>query len=256
MERLVYLYDGSFAGMLHAVARAVKDGGEVHAINSSQHYQASLFDCVVDLTADAAQADSLLLYLQKLHPLAARLAVYSYLSEEPGVEMQVYSFVQLCLQRGSQALWYESHAAVRSLKGLSYQVSREAHKYKGLIHFRLLTGGLQYGPFEPRHNIISLCAQHFRRRLAGCQWMLHDLRRNIALYWDTVQMQSVAVDEAFSAYVAAHGEAPAQHLAQDELLYQQLWRSFHGAISNPGRHNPQLQQQNMPQHYWKYLTEM
>ena len=32
MERFVYLYDGSFEGMLHAVAKAVKDGRQVHAI--------------------------------------------------------------------------------------------------------------------------------------------------------------------------------------------------------------------------------
>ena len=256
MEPVVYLYDGTFAGMLHAIARAVKDGGAVHAITPTHRYTPTLFDTVITLKCDADQADRLLQYLQNLHPLAANLAVYAYLSGEGGVEMQMYSFVHLCLRRGKQALSYESHSAVAHLKGLFHAVSREAHRYKGLIRFRILADDLQYGPFEPHYNIISLCARHFKRRLAGCRWLLHDLQRNSALYWDTVDLQPVEVDTDFAAYVALHGEVPAAQLSENEQEYQQLWRAFHRAISNPARHNPQLQQQGMPQRYWKYLTEM
>ncbi len=256
MERLIYLYDGSFAGMLHAVARAVKDGGAVQAIVPAHRYTPALFDTVITLESDSSQAERLLQYLLKLHPLAASLAVYAYLSEENGVEMQVYSFVQLCLRRGRQALSCETHAAVAHLKDLSHAVAREAHRYKGLIRFRILADELHYGPFEPRYNTISLCARHFRRRLAGCRWMLHDLQRNTALYWDTVDVQAVEIDAGFACHVAARGEAPAEQLSGKEREYQQLWRAFHSAISNPGRHNPQLQQQCMPKRYWKYLTEM
>ncbi len=256
MEGLVYLYDGSFAGMLHALARAVKDGGTVQAIAPAHRYTPTLFDTVIALKSDADQADRLLQYLQKLHPLAANLTVYAYLSEEGGVEMQVYSFVQLCLRCGKRALYYESHNAVAHLKGLLHSVSREAHRYKGLIRFRILADDLQYGPFEPRYNIISLCAWHFRRRLAGCRWLLHDLQRNSALYWDTENLQPVEIDADFSAYVALHGEVPTEQLSENERDYQQLWRAFHDAISNPARHSPQLQKQGMPQRYWKYLTEM
>ncbi len=256
MERLVYLYDGSFEGMLHAIARAVKDGREVAAISTAQHYsRPALFETVLSLHTDIEQADRLLRYLQQLHPQAADLALYSYLSEEPGVEMQLYAFVRLCLHYGRQALYYETNPAVAHLKGLQHKVLHEAHRYKGLIRFRILASDLHYGPFEPRHNVISLCARHFRRRLAGCQWMLHDLRRNIALYWDTAELQAVAVDAAFTAHVLSQGEVSGEQLAEHEHYYQQLWRGFHAAISNPGRHNPQLQRQFMPQRYWKYLIE-
>ena len=256
MERFVYLYDGSFEGMLHAVAKAVKDGRQVHAITPAHHYTPALFDTVITLKSDANQAERLLQYLQQVHPMAADLAAYAYLSEENGVEMQVYSFVQLCLRSGKQTIRYESHAAVAYLKRLSSSISREAHRYKGLIRFRILADDFQYGPFEPRYNVIFLCAQHFQRRLAGCRWMLHDLRRNVALYWDTEELQAVEIDADFAAHVALHGEVPAETLSENELYYQQLRRSFHGAISNPGRYNPHLQRQSMPRRCWKYLTEM
>lgn len=256
MEPVVYLYDGTFTGMLHAVARAVKDGRAVKAIAPVQHYNPTLFDTVITLKSDADQADRLLQYLQKLHPLAANLAVYAFLSEESGVELHLYRFVQLCLRHGAQTLRYESHSAVAYLKGILHAVSREAHRYKGLIRFRILVDDLHYGPFEPRYNIISLCARHFRQRLAPCRWMLHDLRRNTALYWDTIELQTVDVDADFAAHVAFHGEAPEAELSENERHYQQLWRGFHDATSNPARHNPQLQRQGMPKRYWKYLTEM
>lgn len=256
MERLVYLYDHSFEGMLHAVARAVKDGRQVQAIVPHGQYRPNLFDTVISLTSDSAQADSLLRYLQNLHPQAAGLALSAFLSEERGMELQLYAFVRLSLQYGAQALCYAGNPAVAHLKGLSRKVAHEAHRHKGLIRFRIMADDLQYAPFEPCCNVITLCARHFRRRLAGCRWLLHDLRRNIALYWDTIDLQMVAIDADFAAQVAALGEVPAENLAENELYYQQLWRSFHGAISNPGRYNPRLQRQGMPKRYWKYLTEI
>ncbi len=255
MQAETYLYDGSFEGLLSAVAQAVKTKGSIKAITPHDCYRPELFETPTEVVADPLQARSLMKYLRGLHFQASRLAVNGYLSEDPAVGTHLYHFIKLCLRHGKSAAWYRSNPSVAYLGDLAHKMGFEAHRLKGLIRFRILEDGLPYAPFEPDHNVIGLCAGHFKKRLAGQRWMLHDIRRNLALYWDTRGVQPVDVAADFTAYVAAHGEVPPGHLTAEEQRHQKSWANFHTAIVNPHRENKQLQRQFMPRRYWKYLTE-
>lgn len=41
----------------------------------------------------------------------------------------------------------------------------------------------------------------------------------------------------------------------DERLFQRLWRTYFKAIATKERINPRKQRQDMPERFWKYLTE-
>ena len=43
--------------------------------------------------------------------------------------------------------------------------------------------------------------------------------------------------------------------AEDEQLFQQLWRTYFKTIAIKERINPKLHRQNLPVRFWKYLTE-
>jgi len=255
MSGVIYLHDGTLEGLLTAVARAVKSERQMQGIFGKADYVPNLFDTVEYVPASAAQAKKLLDYLAQLDPQASQLAINGYLSEDREVGIHLYHFVGLCLRQNKSAVTYHAHNSVRLLDEMSRKVSFEAHRLSGLIRFRILADELQYGPFSSDHNVIGFCAAHFRRRLASRRWILHDLGRNIGLYWDTKELHPVSLDEEISAYVTQHGELPATELTADELYYQRLWRGFYQAINNPGRENKQLQRQLMPRRYWKYLVE-
>lgn len=252
----VYLHDGSFDGLLTAVALAVKARRPVAAICAVADYGPRLFEEPVTVATDPAQADRLFSYLRGLGGQAAGYCMNGYLSEERQVGIHLLRLVQLCLLHGGRATDLYRDDSIHTLARLARRVSFEAHRLCGLIRFRLLQEGLQYAPFESDHNVIGYLARHFRQRLPERSWILHDLGRQQALYWDTSDLRSIEIDPAFTDEVRLTGEVPEHYLHPGEAGVQALWRMFHGAIANPDRDNPRLQRQLMPSRYWKYLPEM
>ena len=256
MDSIIYLHDGTFEGLLHAVATAIKSPQEVQGIYAAQGFTPKIYDTLIETKTDSQQALRLFEYLKKLQGAATRLAIYGFLSEDHEVGIHLYHMVQLCLVRGPTATQLSSHDSIRYLDKLAHKVSVEAHRFTGLLRFRILEDGLQYGPFAPNCNVIGHCALHFRHRLKNQRWIVHDIRRNHALYWDTQSLQSITLDDDFTNHVRRHGEIPESRLTETERHYQQLWQTFHTAIANTKRKNLDLQRQFMPRRYWKYLIEM
>jgi probable DNA metabolism protein len=256
MDSIIYLHDGSFEGLLHAVSAAVKSKKDVQAIYAEKEFSPRIFDTLITIKTDSQQALRLFEYLKKLKGTVSRLAVNGFLSEDPEVGIHLYRMVGQCLVHGSNATHLYTHDSIRYLDKLSQKVSSEAHRFTGLLRFRILEDGLQYAPFEPDCNVIGYCANHFKKRLKNQRWILHDIRRNHALYWDRVTLQSIEIDESFTCHVRQYGEIPESRLSEAERCYQELWKSFHSAIANTDRKNLGLQRQFLPQRYWKYLVEM
>lgn len=256
MDSIIYLHDGTFEGLLHAVAAAVKSQKDVQGIYAEKGFSPQIFDTLIQIQTDSHQAHRLFDYLKKLKGAAARFAVNGFLSDDHEVGIHLYRMVRECLVRGSKATQLYTHDSIRYLDQLSQKVSFEAHRFTGLIRFRILEDGLQYAPFEPDCNVIGHCALHFRQRLKNQRWILHDIHRNHALYWDGNSLQTIDIDEDFTNHVKKFGEIPEARLSAEELCYQDLWKSFHTAIANTDRKNLNLQRQYMPRRYWKYLVEM
>ncbi|TKB10241.1 DNA metabolism protein [Desulforhopalus sp. IMCC35007] len=256
MDSIIYLHDGSFEGLMHAVAAAVKSKEDVQGIYAEKEFSPRIFDTCIQIKTDSQQSLRLFEYLKKLKGNAARFAINGFLSEDLQVGIHLYWLVRQCLVYGAKATQLYTHDSIRHLDKLSQKVGSEAHRFTGLIRFRILEDGLQYGPFEPDCNVIGYCAQHFRERLKNQSWILHDIRRNHALYWDRDSLQSIDIDESFTSHVRQYGEIPESSLSEAERYYQKLWKSFHAAIANQERKNLNLQRQFLPQRYWKYLVEM
>ena len=68
----------------------------------------------------------------------------------------------------------------------------------------------------------------------------------------------VEVDEVRFETKGTHlltGKLDQQLMAEDEQLFQQLWRTYFKTIAIKERINPKLHRQNLPVRFWKYLTE-
>lgn len=256
MAACVYLHDGSFEGLLTAVAVAVKSPRPVQNILSEESYTAQLFDTVELVASDAGQAGKLFAYLEHLRGCGVMFTINGYLGEEKAAGFHLYRMVRLCLQHGARALELYSDDSIRYLSQLSRRVNGEAHRLYGLIRFRELKENIYYAPFESDCNVIGYLARHFASRMGSRQWILHDVGRNIGLHWDGSKVQSIEVDTGFTAHVREHGEVSGDHFSHAEQYYQQLWQSFHATIANPDRENRRLQRQLMPKRYWQYLVEM
>jgi probable DNA metabolism protein len=254
---VTYRHDGSFEGMLCAVAAAARDNSaRFGGIFDRKQSPPGLFDEELVIRTDRQQAGRLFAYLKKLGKPAPQFALNGYLSEDRLAAGYLYSLVRKSLSVGAVVLQRREYEYICHLEDLCRKVYREAHRFYGLLRFTVLEDGLQYAPCAPAHNIIGYLARHFSRRLASKCWLIHDIERNVALHWDTNEIQPVQISEQFSRHVRHCGSVPEAMLAREELDVRQLWRSFHTAIVNRARINLRLQQNHMPKKYWNYLAEM
>lgn len=252
----VYFYDGSFDGLLTTLALCVKRDCRVKAIVAEQHYRPNLFDEVVTIDTDVEQALKLADYLRRLDVAVFKVVFDNYLSEDCDCGFHLFQFLKLSLVYGCRVLDHLVDDSVSCVVKNGKRVSHEAHKMLGFIRFRLLKENLLYAPIETDFNVIGYCADHFCKRLKNKRWIIHDVKRDIPLYWDGKELQQIKIEAEFTSYLAEFGEVEAGHFDLEEIKFQKLWASFHTAIANEGRSNKKLQRQLMPTRYWKYLTEM
>jgi len=128
---------------------------------------------------------------------------------------------------------------------ISLKVAGERHRLMGLLRFQLLQKNIYYAAIEPDHNIVELLAPHFAARMSDQNWVIHDVRRDLAAIYN--QEEWIATRFTLQQRL---------ELAQEEDYYRELWKQYHQAISIKSRTNPRLQRQCMPQRYWKHLVEM
>ena len=88
-------------------------------------------------------------------------------------------------------------------------------------------------------------------RLSGEQWIICDVKRGCGVFCDGKDCHEAFLPEAGHTGGKLHDAL----LAEDEKLFQTLWKGYFNALSIKERVNPQLQRRCMPRHFWPYLTE-
>jgi len=249
---LTYCHDGSFEGLLSAFAEALASGrpADCEFLPATTKAPGSLFGSrTVPRRAEVA-ADLLQSLERAGGDQVPRTLTQAYLSELPGCESALFEYCVLTLERRECVDGWLAHRAVARVLEAVRRVGRETHRFQGLLRFMETEPGVFYAPFAPDHHIILPLSRYFAGRLRDQQWLIHDRRRDLAVYWDGQALQPACVEPE-----PGHaGSLPA--LSTHEKTVQQLWRTYHGHIAIATRANPRLQRHFMPRRYWPYLTEM
>lgn len=240
-----FIYDGSFEGLL-CVFGHLRDTGEepeeIAAVGGG--FQESLFGEAVEVPTDPANADRVSTDIRmRVSTYAFRQLSYAFLTERPGIEMDLWRYLRLGWEVGGRVDAHHADERVHRVHRASRAVGRERHFQLCYLRFRRLSSGVFYAPMEPEFDVLCLVAPHFVRRMNGEELFIHDLKRERAFLYRDGEM----------AVVEAPPFEPG--LAEEELLYQDLWRDYFKVIAVPGRYNPRLQAGNMPVRYWRYLIE-
>jgi len=248
----VYRYDGSFEGLLSAFAAALLEQAAAPEFCPPEGDRAGLLFGAREVPTRQGAATELLCHLQTAGGEAApRTLAMAYLAELPDHELAMYEYCQLTLDRHECIDGWAAHPAVARVGDDARRVSRELHRFKGLLRFMETTDGVYYAPYEPDHNITVPLARYFAERLGGQPWIIHDRRRGLAVLWDGHSLQPGKVPTP-----AASGMASEPALSAGEETVQSQWRTYHRQIAIASRANPRLQRQCMPRRYWRYLVEM
>ena len=180
----------------------------------------------------------------KISPRVLQTIFYAFLADRAPITRELLDFTCRLLEEERDISGDLASDLVRTGVETARAVSRERHRYLGLLRFSELEDGLLYAKISPEHNVLPVLYQHFERRLGGEDFLIHDDIRQRAIYHRSGEG---------SAYCENVAELIGERTGRD---YESLWRAYFQAIAIENRANPKLQMSQMPKRYWRHLTEM
>lgn len=242
---LIYLYDGSFEGLLTCVYEGYYSKLPKKIIDNNIYIR-ELFDETESIISDNVKADKVArAIVEKLSEDFFHKIVACFFSEDYNLGTYIFEILRYGFKEGSEVIKNIADKRVKKFLELSTAVLRENHLLVGLVRFSKLKGDIYYCQFSPTYNQIPLLLEHFVARMHNNIFVIHDIKRNIAVFYnkETYHISEFFGNEKFV-------------ISEDEIYYRELWREFHKKVAIKERLNPKLQRSFMPKKYHHYLTEM
>lgn len=240
---MVYLFDGSFEGLLTCVFEAFKDHRAT--IRDQKAYIPSFLDESRFVETDLEKFRRVYVSIpEKISQHAQEIIYRAYLSENEEAPDLILHFLRAGYKLGRKVENYIQDPQINAIMGLNKRVGFEVHRFTGLLRFAEITDGIFYAAYEPDHNITGLLAPHFTERLSCQPFIIHDKKRNLCAVFDGREL--IMTDEA---PVIPDGRTGT------EDAYSALWKAFFKSVAIRERKNPRLQMQFVPKKYRKNLTE-
>ena len=238
----VYLYDGSFLSLLNLIITIIEIKELPSNIKSESEYVPNLLDEVINLKLDDNNNK-----VKRISPILMKTMYYVYLSNDEYKELVIYYFYKNSLKY-RDAIYYHRHLrCVNKAIKLAKMVSGEAHKLKGFLRFQETKNKFFYAKVSPTNNVIEILANHFKKRLANENWLIHDTKREIYAIYDTKKVIYLMKDEVLGLNI---------NLTDSEEQYEDLWKTFFKTIAIRERKNLRCQMNFMPKKYWNNMIEM
>jgi probable DNA metabolism protein len=253
---MVYIYDGTYEGLLSCIFVIFRDQITPVAINPGDSYQPSLLDEVTRVTTNNERATRVIRGIHLRADSQAVLLIYKiFLSELPQSEMLVYQVIRAIIHKGDASI-LENFANPFILRAMQIEkmIHREVHRMHAFVRFQKSYEGLFYAAIDPDFNVLPLIGDHFERRYADQPWLIFDTKRHYGLYYDCRKTDFVDLENPVFSIdrVSLHEE---QIQDEKEKEYQSLWKNYFHAVNIRERNNKKLHLRHMPRRYWKYLIE-
>ena len=181
---------------------------------------------------------------EKISPEAYEMVCYACLSSDPERGNAVLQFIRKGFRVGPGIINKLQDDAVMKIFSMRRNCTREIQHYMGFVRFRQ-QGEYLFAKFEPHNNILVPIAEFFADRLMQENFVIADMKRNMAAV-------HAAGGECFVCKVDA-GVIASLKYDDDEETVRKLWDTFQRSISISARRNEKLQRQNMPLRFRKYM---
>ena len=250
---MIYIFDGSFAGLLTAVFEWFERKPGKVKLKSIVLFQPEAFGECFSILTDQQKADRVWAGLQKKVKKEWLRKLYcSYLSELPEAYSHLFHFACYIFQQPQGAESNYGNEDVIALSKFAKSVEREKHRMEAFIRFQHTLDGIFYAAIDPDFNVLPLISKHFQDRYADQEWIIYDLKRKYGLHYNLNSVEEIQIN--FTAGV--NKQQPGDLLMnEEEELYSLLWKDYFKSANIVARKNTKLHVQHVPRRYWKYLTE-
>ena len=241
-----YIYDGTFDGLLTSIYEAYYRHENPEDIIAKDRLEENFLIKKSYIYTDKDKASKVYKSIEeKISLEALRRVFYAYLSELPKNGINIFNYLKVGYKIGRNVDNNLANDAVLTMDKINHKVSTERHRLIGLLRFKMLENGILYADLEPEYNIIGLLAPHFENRMSNENFVIHDVKRNIGVFYN--KKEWVIRDFVLEDNIM---------IREDEEEYQELWKAYYKHISIESRKNLKLKKNNMPMKYWKHLVEI
>lgn len=238
-----YLYDGSFEGFLTCIFYHYKKA-EADGIYQIASYQQSILNNYEIVEANIEKARTVSDAINKKISREAYIDVYyCYLSNLVNKENIILEFLKFAFKYGKNTMNFYSHEKVLPLNVASLKVSKEVHRFLGILRFSDI-GNVLFARFSPDNDIIILLIDHFADRYKFEKFIIYDEKRSKAAvyansFWEI--KENIKIDSI--------------EFSHDEKRIQSLWKQYFTDLAIKERTNENLQFQFVPARYRKNMSE-
>jgi len=251
---VVFTYDKTLEGLLTSIFYAYEwktfpekliAEGEPKPMFTSEHYH---------IVTDPSKSARVWKGLTAKRPKnVCNMLMHVWLSEEKGRDELLFRYICKVFDSRELIVMNFTDPDILDAKQTAKRVSREARYLIQFIRFQKAADGTFFAPVEPRYNVLPLILYYFKDRFADQKWLIYDTKRSYGYYYDLNEITEITLtDEDF----LEGGKLDEKMLAEDEKMFQTMWKFYFKALTIKERINRKVQRQNMPRRFWHYLTEM
>lgn len=242
-----FLYDGSFEGLLTTIFYAYPLK-EPCTIIKSTDYTPSLLTNIREIVTEEDKFNRVYRsIIEKINKFTLKNIYYLYLSEISGFENIILKYLKLCYKFGPDVNLAKNNDIIILIDKYYRRVSLEAHRFKGFVRFKEISPLSFYACIEPDYNILPLIINHFVKRFSDQNFIIHDLKREIAIIYNKSDSMIIELSKVEGASLCK---------LNNDSDFECLWKTFYNSINIEERKNSRLRNQHMPRRYWNNLTEI
>jgi probable DNA metabolism protein len=250
----IFSFDNTFEGLLTLVFESYLLKQFPDEILSGEGSQYVLFGSTITIETNDRKAERVWKgFISHSSEENAHRIYRVFLSGLPDTPMLLTKYIRLIIDSNKNEETNFSEPVVVEINKLHQKICKEAYRINGLVRFQKTTEGSYYASFAPMYDVLSLCIPHFRDRYADQPWIIYDLKRNYGFWYDLKSVSRVVFDDL--KVNPQNGQLHSSLLAEDEKLFQQLWKQYYRSICIQERKNPKVHRQLLPKRFWKYLPE-
>lgn len=253
---LILVYDNSFEGLLTSIYDAYYSDIKPDEIVRDSLYEPNLLTEPKYIETNIDKYKKVYTAIQKKISFEALSNIfYAYLSDLKDIDTCIYNYIKLGFKLSKELTLYVHDDTVMKIDKIVRKVTWESTRMLGFIRFKCITNIIKnnidstvyYSSIEPDHNILILIADHFAKRLSNENWIIHDIKRETAVFYNKK-------DWIITPFTRNNEKK--LNSKCDEEFYENLWRDYFKSTAIDERKNPKLQKNHMPLRYWKHLTEI
>lgn len=241
---VVFLYDGSLAGLYCCVHEAVYTKQLPAEIWQDGNEEPTLFaQRLIETCPEKAEKVAASIP-KKIGPRAKEMVETVFLSCCDKKELVILRFLLFAYREGRRAPWMLGHEDVQPMLAAEKHLGGEAHLLTGFIRFSDYDGVLA-ATISPKNFVLPFLAKHFVTRYSGENFIIFDKTHKAALIYEKRKHRIVPLEGI---------EFP--EADETEQQYRALWKQFYNTIAIEARYNPKCRRTNMPMRYWENMLEV